>query len=83
MTMERISTELYGHLMRNGLQPRPVGAVKGSGKKMRPAATEGAGPRVAATGREVEVSGGLEMITSKWRTIRARPLLAIIDGGRS
>lgn len=76
--MERIHGAMYELVMRNGLQPRTVGAVKGSGKKMRPAATEGAGPQLPAQGG----AGGMGMAISRDR-LGGRPQLMVIQGGRA
>ena len=76
--MERIGTELYGHLMRNGLQPRTVGAVKGSGKKEPGAADKSARRQLPAQGG----AGGIGMAISRDR-LGGRPQLMVIQGGRS
>ncbi len=75
--MEPISGTLREMLVRQGLRRRTVGAESLDGKKEPGAADESARRQLPAQGG----AGGMGMITSKWRTIRARPLLAIIDGG--
>lgn len=77
--MTRISTE-YERVMREGLQPRAVGAATGAGMKDRESAGKRSIPELPAEGG---VFGGMGMNTSNVRVIRSRPLLVLIEGGKA
>lgn len=69
MMDERSSDELYWQLMREGMRPTAVGAAKASNDRA-------AAP---ASGKQFRPNTTPK---SRLRIIRARPFLAMIDGGK-
>ena len=82
--MEPISEALRDLLVRQELRGKTAGTVETRGKKTPGAADEGARRQVLpqAGGDTAEGERGRDMMLSKWRTIRERPLLRIMTGGK-
>lgn len=90
--MEPVSSVIYRTLMRQAIANGRGGARDGRRMEKAGSSHEGASRQVRTDAPREEVArhrplprsvspGKLDMTMRKWRTIRVRPLLMIIDGG--